>query len=127
MVVGAKISDIHADAAGKVPLTGLTSPWNTMALWNLGKLAKTGFLTVSDGLLDDVLGGMEEVVTISLLQHIDPQNCLAKVLPVPYLHWVVDRMNAERKRLHEAKIKSKTSMFDYGVATPSNRNNKSSV
>nr|VFJ57939.1 MAG: hypothetical protein BECKFW1821B_GA0114236_10385 [Candidatus Kentron sp. FW] len=100
---------------------------DTMALWNLGKLAKTGFLTVSDGLLDDVLGGMEEVVTISLLQHIDPQNCLAKVLPVPYLHWVVDRMNAERKRLHEAKIKSKTSMFDYGVATPSNRNNKSSV
>nr|VFK16084.1 MAG: hypothetical protein BECKLFY1418C_GA0070996_102032 [Candidatus Kentron sp. LFY] len=106
LVVGARMSNTHADSTGVVPLTGLTSPWNTMALWNLDKLAKTGFLTVSGGLLAGVPGGMEEVVTISLLQYID-SNCLAKVLAVPGLYWAIDCMNAERKLLHEAKMKSK--------------------
>lgn len=34
----------------EVELTGRTTPWNTLALWNLPKLALTGFLLVSEGL-----------------------------------------------------------------------------
>lgn len=33
---------------GSVELTGMNSPWNTAALWNLHELSKTGFLPISD-------------------------------------------------------------------------------
>nr|VFK60590.1 MAG: hypothetical protein BECKTUN1418D_GA0071000_11307 [Candidatus Kentron sp. TUN] len=107
LVVGAKMSDSHADSTGLVPLTGLTSPWNTMALWNLEKLARTGFLTVSSGLLDGIPGGMEEIVTISLLQQLDPEYCLAKIFTAPGLDWRTDQMKPERRALHEAKMQTK--------------------
>jgi hypothetical protein len=42
-------------------LTGATSPWNTLALWSVPKLAVTGFLGVADGLTDKTLAGIEEV------------------------------------------------------------------
>jgi hypothetical protein len=37
--------DVDDDIGGSVPiaLNGRTSPWNTLALWNVSKLALTGF------------------------------------------------------------------------------------
>nr|VFK66255.1 MAG: hypothetical protein BECKUNK1418G_GA0071005_10854 [Candidatus Kentron sp. UNK]VFK71889.1 MAG: hypothetical protein BECKUNK1418H_GA0071006_10864 [Candidatus Kentron sp. UNK] len=107
LVVGAKMRGRHADSHGQVPLTGLTSPWNTLAMWNPKKLARTGFLTVSSGLLDSIPGGVEEVVTISLLQHMDPWNCLAKLFTNSCLHWATDHPRPERRALHEAKMRGK--------------------
>ena len=58
-------------------LNGRTSPWNTFALWNINKLSKIGFVSVSDGLPVDLttttattksIAGIEEVATIALLQ-----------------------------------------------------------
>ena len=58
-------------------LNGRTSPWNTFALWNINKLSKIGFVSVSDGLHVDLttttattksIAGIEEVTTIALLQ-----------------------------------------------------------
>jgi hypothetical protein len=41
----------------QVELTGRTTPWNTLALWNLPVLALTGFLLVSEGLHPEEDGG----------------------------------------------------------------------
>ena len=40
----------------KVELTGRTTPWNTLAVWNVPKLALTGFPLVSDGVHMNVDG-----------------------------------------------------------------------
>lgn len=42
LVVGAALTG-HAFQGGKtVQLDGVTTPWNTLALWDVGKLAKIG-------------------------------------------------------------------------------------
>lgn len=46
--------DFHVNT--KVKLTGRTTPWNTLAVWNLPKLALTGFPLVSDGVHTNVDG-----------------------------------------------------------------------
>ena len=38
LVVGAKLHEMHGHVNEKVELTGWTTPWNTLALWNLEKL-----------------------------------------------------------------------------------------
>jgi hypothetical protein len=51
LVVGALLEGHQFDdTAERVALNGRTTPWNTLALWNLEKLALTGFPLVSDGL-----------------------------------------------------------------------------
>jgi hypothetical protein len=42
--------DIHTETQ-LTALTGRTSPWNTLALWSLDKLAITGFLPLAEGLV----------------------------------------------------------------------------
>nr|VFK35962.1 MAG: hypothetical protein BECKMB1821I_GA0114274_11693 [Candidatus Kentron sp. MB] len=107
LVVGAGFSERHADFAGTVPLDGLASPWNTLALWDLKKLARTGFLPVSGGLLAGIPGGMEEVAAISLLQHMDPVSCRAKVFKASRRHWAIHALTPERAALHEIKMQTK--------------------
>lgn len=42
LVVGAALTG-HAFQGGQtVELTGVTTPWNTLALWDVAKLAKSG-------------------------------------------------------------------------------------
>lgn len=51
LVVG-PVFDGHSFQEGEQPLNGRTSPWNTLALWSVRKLALTGFLSIADGLSD---------------------------------------------------------------------------
>mmetsp|Transcript_110143 Transcript_110143/g.322265 ORF Transcript_110143/g.322265 Transcript_110143/m.322265 type:complete len:795 (+) Transcript_110143:68-2452(+) len=51
LVVGPVFSG-HDFRAGEQPLNGRTTPWNTLALWSMRKLALTGFLCIADGLPD---------------------------------------------------------------------------
>jgi hypothetical protein len=53
LVVGKAFSDAHNFNAGERDLTGLTTPWNTLSLWSVQKLGLTGFLSVSDGIVQD--------------------------------------------------------------------------
>lgn len=70
LVVGAALEG-HRFRAGLQPLNGCTSPWNTCALWSVPKLARTGFLAVSDGLPGDRgVAGIEEVAAIAVAQHL---------------------------------------------------------
>ena len=109
LVVGAKMILSHGGDAGVKPIDGMTSPWNTLALWNLSKLNITGFLGVSSGLLKDVPGGMEEVTTISLLQQLYPNEAHAKLVSLAQLKWINDWKDIKRKKYHEQKMSSKLS------------------
>lgn len=107
LVVGAKMILSHGGGAGIKPINGMTSPWNTLALWNLPKLNITGFLGVSSGLIKNVPGGMEEVTTISLLQQLYPNEAQAKLIRLPQLKWVNSCKDIERHKHHKHKMSTK--------------------
>jgi hypothetical protein len=104
-----------------VELNGRTSPWNTLALWDLRKLALTGFLLVSDGLLsDDKLDpsfGIEAVVATCLLQKLlGPDQAKSKLVQLTStsgddndsaVGWNQDFDDPARKKWHEQKMASK--------------------
>lgn len=107
LVVGAKLHPKHGDRKGKQPLNGWNSPWNTLALWDLQKLGLTGFLSISSGNIDHIPGGVEEVVVISLLQHLHPETMQAKLIELPGVHWDATWECALRTKYHESKMASK--------------------
>jgi MFS family permease len=49
LVVGPELPG-HTFEEGEQMLNGRTTPWNTLALWSVRKLALTGFLRIADGL-----------------------------------------------------------------------------
>lgn len=105
----------------EVSLTGRTSPWNTLAMWNVSKLALTGFPMVGEGVHrinakggscnqnKCIAGGVEEVSTIAVLQNILCKTCKAKVVAVPGIIWEQHFDDKERRIWHEKKMKSKES------------------
>ncbi|CAI5719589.1 unnamed protein product [Peronospora destructor] len=119
LVVGAALPghDFQPDPADQpVELSGLTSPWNTLALWNLEQLTKVGFALMGDALRLEVDGigsaaGIEEVATIAMYQQLylgTTSPTMAKLVRVPSIAWQVDELN-DFKRLawHEKKMASK--------------------
>eukprot|EP00968_Pinguiococcus_pyrenoidosus_P021995 scaffold2975_cov248-Pinguiococcus_pyrenoidosus.AAC.2 len=116
LVVGVAIQG-HEFKPGTNVLTGRTTPWNTLALWNTQELAKTGFLGVAEGWVgrgrathpwrcclrsglalqvrtvgDEgetvIAGGVEEVTAISAAQSLSPsRRARAKLLKVPGITW----------------------------------------
>ncbi|CAB1096275.1 unnamed protein product [Ectocarpus sp. CCAP 1310/34] len=84
LVVGAALTG-HAFQGGEtVELTGVTTPWNTLALWDVAKLAKLGFLGVAEGLLPGVPAGVEEVTAIAALQALlGAEHARAKLVRLP--------------------------------------------
>mmetsp|Transcript_27833 Transcript_27833/g.31813 ORF Transcript_27833/g.31813 Transcript_27833/m.31813 type:complete len:259 (-) Transcript_27833:305-1081(-) len=112
LVVGAVLPGHNYHPKSKQALNGRTTPWNTLAIWSLEKLALTGFPLVGDGIhnLDGVRvdGGVEEVSTIALLQALlGVQHAKAKLVPVPTITWEQNFDDEERQKWHEAKMKSK--------------------
>jgi len=121
LVVGTVLSGheyeqpINNEGEIEVELTGRTTPWNTCALWNLPKLALTGFLLVSEGLHPEQeegisSAGVEEVVAIATLQRIlQPCNAQAKLVSIPGTSWGIQDFNNDEKRKewHEKKMQSK--------------------
>lgn len=108
LVVGAKLHTDHGkDYCGYVKLDGWTTPWNTLALWNIEKLGLVGFLSISSGNLENIPGGIEEVVTISLLQQLKKNSMNAKLVPLDNLQWHTNFDSLERERYHKQKMASK--------------------
>eukprot|EP00808_Paulinella_micropora_P004863 g75051.t1 len=79
LAAGFSLSPYHEFEEGLHTITGLRSPWNTMCLWHLPSLMLTGFPLVSEGLTGGTGYGIEEVVTVSLLQQLSAS-------PAPRLH-----------------------------------------
>jgi hypothetical protein len=97
-----------------VELTGRTSPWNTLAVWNLKPLAVTGFLLLADGLHTQEDGspgaaGIEEFSTILIHQKISSGPCKAKLVKMitQGLNWEENFQDEERKKWHEFKMQTK--------------------
>jgi pyrrolidone-carboxylate peptidase len=89
-------------------LSGRTTPWNTLALWDLAKLSLTGFQLVSDGLGDSAkMGGVEEAAVIALQQSLFPGQRKAKLVPVDGIRWEQDFTDPARREWHEHKMQSK--------------------
>lgn len=106
-------------------INGANFSWNTLNIWNLNKLAKIGFVTVTDGIVlsetktkDEekdqyVVGGNEEVVTISLIQKLmgfDKNQ--AKLIDFgekndKYIVWNTIFDTKYRAEYHEKKMKTK--------------------
>jgi len=107
LVVGAKLHEKHGRIAGKQVLDGWNTPWNTLALWNLQKLGLTGFLTISSGNIKGIPGGVEEVVAISILQHLQPSQMKAKLVRLSSVHWDVSWDCEHRVKYHKVKMASK--------------------
>ena len=116
LVVGARLSERHGGAPGTKALDGFTSPWNTLALWSIEKLCLTGFLSISDELLDEVPGGMEEVATISLLQHLRPEGARAKLVALDGIRWDTRWDDSLRTSWHETKMASKVERAELQLA-----------
>lgn len=119
LVVGTRLQGHdHRSGTGEecveVELSGRTTPWNTCALWNLPKLALTGFQLVSEGLHTgpdggSVEAGVEEAVTIACLQRIlGPERAVAKLVSIEGTSWEKDFGDDDgRREWHERKMKSK--------------------
>lgn len=99
---------------GGIPtaLNGRTTPWNTLALWDLKKLALTGFQLVSEGVHctsnEPSWAGVEEVVAIAVLQKLlGSENAVAKLVPTDGVEWDQTFDDPARQQWHEQKMKSK--------------------
>merc|ERR1712060_670816 len=73
LVVGPKLKQqmIYAQESRVETISGANIPWNTFNVWNLEKLRLFGFSVVSDGVTEGIRGGVEEVITISMAQHLN--------------------------------------------------------
>jgi hypothetical protein len=108
LVVGAKLHPKHGrEYKGIIKLDGWTTPWNTLALWNIEKLGLIGFLSISSGNLQDIPGGIEEVVTISLLQKLKSNEMKAKLVELQSVTWQTNFDSLEREVYHQEKMASK--------------------
>ncbi|KAG1711167.1 hypothetical protein DVH05_013883 [Phytophthora capsici] len=119
LVVGAALPghDFQPNSANQpVELTGLTSPWNTLALWNLEQLTKVGFPLMGDALRLEVDGigsaaGIEEVATIAMYQQLYANGTsptIAKLVRVPSIAWQLDGLqDPKRLEWHQKKMASK--------------------
>ena len=111
LVVGAKINSDHGGAPGIKPINGMCTPWNTFALWNVNTLRLTGFPMVCDAV---ALGsrGVEEVATISLLQHLLKERAQAHLIHCPGLQVSQRWDDPSRAHWHRRKMASKIDRAD---------------
>lgn len=111
LVVGARFPEHEFKPGQTLPLDGLTSPWNTLALWRLGKLAKLGFPLIAEGGIPGVGAGVEEVTAIAIAQRLDPDHTAAKLVDLPGgFTWDVGFRHDERRMAwHKRKMASKRS------------------
>ena len=114
LVVGPSLMYQHKENDELLDINGGNIPWNTINIWNINKLKPFGFQLISDGIIEDVDGGIEEVVTISLIQYINGQEsnkCKLIMLPTELkqlIKWDTNtQSDSKRKEYHDKKIASK--------------------
>lgn len=111
LVVGTALTKSHHFREGTdIPLNGLTSPWNTNAVWHIPSLAMTGFIAVSDGIAGPTGAAIEEVCVIALKQSLTRGRSKAILVELPQgeVIWDVKSLDdSQRQKLHEEKMRSK--------------------
>lgn len=105
LVVGAAMSG-HEFREGEMIGSGTTVPWNTLALWNLKYLNRTGFVLAADASFDAEAAGVEEVATCAVLQRLYP-HLKVKLVKLGSIKWKVEKLSQDRIAAHIKKISSK--------------------
>lgn len=105
LVVGAALPG-HDLKKGEQIGNGITTPWNTLSLWNLKYLSRIGFPLIGDALFYQKCAGIEEVSTIAVFQRIYP-FLKAKLVEIPGIEWNIDHFDSERMEKHLQKMESK--------------------
>ncbi|MBI4054392.1 MAG: hypothetical protein HY397_03635, partial [Candidatus Doudnabacteria bacterium] len=105
LVAGAVLSG-HDFRNGTATGSGVTIPWNTLAVWNLRYLALTGFMLVADGIFDRAAAGVEELSTGCILQSLYPKLKI-KLVDLGKVKWSIGRLGDERIAAHIKKLASK--------------------
>jgi hypothetical protein len=106
----------HDFLPGHHVLSGVTSPWNTLALWSVDRLGHTGFPAIAEGPFDGgKSAGIEEVATIALLQLLQrsrgegEEGCVAKLVRLAGVDWAVHWDDPARAEWHKQKMAGKIS------------------
>lgn len=131
LVVGARLEGHEFSRGLHQAASSLTTPWNTLALWNLKLLRYTGFSNQGEALFDPRQTGDEEFVTISQIQQSFPG--LGRAMPRAFLtevpgveNWdpkIVASWDAERLHIHQEKLAGKATrsfrqLQDFGGILP---------
>lgn len=105
---------VNIYASDQLALSGLSSPWNTAAIWNVKSLCKTGFSLISDGLIEGIEPGIEEGTVIALHQKLLPETSRALLLHFEFgnrqddlLLWNQTWSDEKRLAYHKWKMDSK--------------------
>lgn len=107
LVVGAVLPG-HDFQEGERPGNGRTVPWNTLSIWNLDYLSRTGFPLISDALADGKNAGVEEVSTIALLQKIYP-FLTAKLVKLTGITREIKYWDEERLQRYQIELANRIS------------------
>lgn len=108
----------------EIDIGGTTVPWNTLAMWRISSLRRTGFLQTAELVTPS---GMEEVTVVALQQRLfGPSNAKAFLVfelctigsgrnigtSDDRVKWNTDFNDKERRELHEVKMLSKCARTD---------------
>jgi len=110
LVCGAALDGHDFQGSGTATLDGATCVWNTLALWSIKKLSRTGFLPISDGNLVGVDGGVEEVACVAAQQRMFPgtaEAVLVRLSESAGISWGTSFTGPDRKAWHARKMASK--------------------
>ncbi|KAG8743714.1 hypothetical protein FRC10_011587 [Ceratobasidium sp. 414] len=94
-------------------LTGRTCPWNTFAMWDVSKLARTGFLLTSETNTPPHASAIEEAPTIALHQRLFPGQSRALLVRFEAVDtggkdgWGTTWVDPARTEWHARKLASK--------------------
>lgn len=115
LVAGARFGE-HRFEPGEHEIDGLTTPWNTFAIWNVDLLRTWagGFPVSGTYPQNPALGGVEEIDAIVTAQTnalATGSQLTAKLVEVPgfYESWNMNGWTKEQVEKHEAKMASKVS------------------
>ena len=108
LVVGASLQGHEFSSSFlATTLSGCTSPWNTLAMWNINKLLRTGFLPISDGHVS--AGGVEEVACLAVQHALFPSTSDSSLLKFndSEINWITKFNGEDRVKYHRKKMASK--------------------
>ena len=105
LVAGAVLAG-HEFASGEQVASGVTVPWNTLAVWNLKYLARTGFPLAGEAPYDAHFAGVEEIGACAVLQSLYP-DLKIKLINLGAVKWHIEELSNERIADHIKKLESK--------------------
>ena len=105
LVAGAVLAG-HEFRLGENRGSGETVPWNTLAMWNLDYLARTGFPLAGEAPYDSHFAGVEEIGACAVLQSLYP-DLKIKLVNLGAVKWHIEELSNERIADHIKKLESK--------------------